>query len=101
MKYIIIEADTNNGDYVTECSLINDNEIELLKPIVEAIKNIDNDNWETGECCCEHDPYGLYVETKILTEEQVDWFQQFVPYGEYGIHTIESILIMEFIEKLL
>ena len=36
-KYIIIEADTNDGDYITEKSVITDEQIQLILPIIEEI----------------------------------------------------------------
>jgi len=38
-KYIVIKADTNDGDYVSEKSEITDYQIEQIKPLIEAIKN--------------------------------------------------------------
>lgn len=104
-KYIIIEADTNDGDYVTEVSEITDEQIELIKPVIEAIKNAPKDkygwgnNYETGEMIDEADAEKLYGHL-----EGFETFDNFVPYGDSnypGIHTIESIMIVSEIEILL
>lgn len=110
MKCIEITADTNDADYVTERCPITDKEIELIKPVIQAIKdrsavirpgNGDDDyNWATFESLKEgKDPYSLYVKTGIITEEQFEAFYELVPQGDMnysdgGIHTIASIVIL-------
>ena len=112
-KYIIVKADTNDADYVTKKSEITDEQIEQIKPIIAALQfrrdklNEDSHknwnqwlhNWETSEYGRLGDPHKMYVETGILTEEQVQIFDEYVPYGEYGVHTIESIEILVVAEE--
>ena len=107
-KYIIIKADTNDGDYITNKCEITDEQIELIKPMVEAVKNFKpyntkvpgkmewthDDNYPTGECVRE-DLGQLSAEDFYKDIDNFDTFDQFVPYGEYGIHTIVSIEILE------
>ena len=93
-KYIYITADTNDGDYVSDMTIITDEELEIIKPVIEAIKNCKTShNWETGEMAGNCRPKDLYVKTGILTQEQVDDFSEYCPHGEYGIHTIEEITL--------
>lgn len=96
-KYIIITADTNDGDYITEKSLITDIQIELIKPIIEQI-NKNNGQYGRGEA-----GYDFDAEENYGDLDNFNLFDDFVPYGEYGIHTIESIEILEVVkeEKLL
>lgn len=111
-KFIIIKADYN-GDYISEKTEITDEQLEKIKPVIEALKvrrkKLNEDrmknwnqwrhNWDTTEYAdCE--PHKMYVETGILTEEQVELFNEFVPSVEYGVHTIESIDIVYEGEKL-
>lgn len=95
-KYIEIEADYNDGDYVTKRTEITDDQLEKLKPIIEAIKNCETShNWETEELCDDCTPEELYLEKGILTEEQIKFFNKnFKPYSEYGIHSIDSIKLL-------
>jgi hypothetical protein len=103
-KYIIIKADTNDADYVTEVSEITDEQIELIKPVIEAIKNAPKDkhgwghNYETGEIVDEDDAEELYGHL-----EGFKTFDSFVPYGDSnypGIHTIKSVMIVSELEIL-
>lgn len=103
-KYIIIKADTNDADYVTEVNEITDEQIELIKPVIEAIKNSPKDkygwghNYETGEMINKAYAKELYGHL-----EGFKVFDAFVPYGDSnhpGIHTIESIMVVSEIEKL-
>ena len=99
-KYIIITADTHDADYVTKKSDITDEEIELIKPMIEAIKNCKYEyNYETEEMI-EYGEGALKIYKDI---SNFNIFNKFVPYGEYGIHTIESveILIVESEQKLI
>lgn len=115
-KYLVITADTNDGDYVTEKHSVTDETIELLKPAIEAVKNfkpykvhmhnIDwnhSHNFPTGECCREDlgekTPKEYYVDGGFMTEDQFLDFEEYVPYAEYGIHTITSIEILEVSEE--
>jgi hypothetical protein len=89
-KYeLVIKADTNDGDYVTSTTAVSEETIEKLKPIVEAIKAKGRrHNWprhEYGDSNVET----LYPE---LTRDQIELFDDLRPYGEHGIHTIESVV---------
>lgn len=108
-KYIIIEADTNDADYVREKNEITDEELEIIKPVIQAIKDFNEDesikyqkyNWWAVDSGRERDkeqfmsPYDRYVKSGKCSEEAFDHFNDFRPYHEYGIHTIESIEILE------
>lgn len=108
MKYIVIKADMNDADYVTKMSIISDMQIEKIKPLVEAIKNFkpssEHDyNWPTGEISYKDDNIEVIYGNKI-DSDLIHSFNEFVPEGDPnypGIHTIESIKIMELIEELL
>ena len=98
-KYILIEADTNDADYISNVNPISDEDIEILRPIIEVIKNCkQRHNWTTSECNNDS-PNKLYKD--LLTVDQIDIFSEYAPYGEYGIHTIESIEIIQKLEKLM
>lgn len=96
MLKILITADTNDGDYVTEENDITQEQIEAIRPIVKAIW-ANNGEWENGDV---GDNSDYYIE--VVGEDLFNLFNDFAPFGEHGIHTIESIEIREvnFIEKL-
>ena len=84
-----IRADTNDADYVTETTDVSQNQIDAMIPIIEMIKGRKHYNWSDGEYSrLEEHPKKIYPE---LTEEAYEWFCEFLPHGEHGIHTIESI----------
>jgi hypothetical protein len=93
VKYIIIEADTNDGDYITERSVITDEQIKLILPIIEEIEK-NNGQYGKGEV-----GYDFDAEENYGHLENFELFDEFAPYGEYGIHTIESIEILEVINE--
>jgi hypothetical protein len=117
-KYIYIVADTNDGDYVSEMSLITDEMLEKIKPVINAIKAFEpyeaystgvwRSKWThtTNYPCGEANRADLGEKSAEELYGHIDGFKefdQFVPNGEYGIHSIESIKVfnVESIEELL
>lgn len=100
-KYLEITADPNDADYVTERTVVTDEQLEAIKPVIEAIKNCKADhNWETGEMKADCTPQKLYVDIGILSKDQIKLFDNFLPYSEYGIHTIESVKLLVVQEEI-
>jgi hypothetical protein len=114
-KFVIVTADTNDADYITEKTEITDDQIEnIIKPVIAQLevrrKKLNEDrhknwnewrhNWETSQYGRIGNPKEMYVNTGLLTQEQVDAFQDYVPHGEYGVHTIEKIEIVYGGERL-
>lgn len=91
-KYIIINADYNDGDYVTEKSLITDEELILIQPIIDGLKENDGDFTTLDQGDSGEEQFGKF--------EGFDTFYNFIPSAEYGIHTIESIEILEVINEI-
>lgn len=108
-KYIIVKADTNDADYITNKSLINDENLKIVTDIINKVERqtirywdvnskdwkeikAKTISWETGEMQSEP----LTVQHPELTEEEIEFMDEnYIPNGEYGIHTIESIEILE------
>lgn len=109
---LLIEVDTNDGDYETTEIAITEKQIERLRPVIEAIKNFKryktktgygssweyNHNYPIGECCRkdlgEKSAEELYGHIKGFEE-----FNEMIPCGEYGIHTITRCEIREVVLK--
>lgn len=114
MKNIYIKADYNDANYTSKLSEITDEEINLIKPVIEAIKNFKpyqglsrggntwthTKNYPTQEChregLGEKSAEELYGHLKNF-----DLFEEFVPSSEHGIHSIEEIKIVLTLEELL
>jgi hypothetical protein len=100
-----ITADTNDADYVTATHKVTMEKIQALLPIIEVInkKTLElknqrgyGHNFPNGEI---GDPREVYSEEE-LTDEQIDLISDYLPYGEYGIHTITDIEYYPYPEKV-
>ncbi len=76
-KYMIITADTNDADYVTQKTKITVDKLELFKPLIEAIKNFkpykgkSKDGYESKHS--HNFPYGSgeYIPRRDLGEKTI------------------------------
>lgn len=82
--HITIEADTNDADYITETSVLEENEIENYIVPLQMI----NTGIITAIGDCSHD------NNNRIPDEIMDYARELIPYGEYGVH---SVVIDEFI----
>lgn len=106
-KYIIIKADTNDADYIQEKHEITNEQLIEIMPVIKAIKDYTEDKsinhqkmnyWTISR---RHpSPEELYVNTGKCTEESFRLFDELIPYCEDGIHTIESIEILEVVNEI-
>lgn len=118
MKYCIeIKVDTNDADYLTQNSVITEEELNKIRPLIEAIKNFEpykskstgqykldwthGHNYPHGEYAPRFDlgektPQQIYPE---ISDEIHDLFQEYCPYGEHGFHSIESIYVYPEVKK--
>jgi hypothetical protein len=102
---LVVKADENDGDYVIKNTWIRDSSmIPLIKKVAEAVRNSSQGhNWDTSEYRHNDElrPSELYE--RLLTQAEITIFEDYVPGGEYGIHTIVSIELYEIanIDKLL
>lgn len=115
MKYIRVVADSNDADYVETFLPISDENLEMILPVIEAIKNFKEyegqwgewdgeahfmthrNNYPSGECLRE-DMGEKPVEeiySHVDPEALAIFDEEYRPYHEYGIHTIESVDIIE------
>lgn len=80
-----VEADENDADYIDQTFKIDLETFLNILPIARLIlnkykesrTNYSIQNWEDKE--------------SYLTEEQIELFNEYVPWNEYGVHTISSI----------
>jgi len=98
---LIIKADTNDGDYihniVTIESARDKKEIqELLERVVPVLSAESDHNWENGDCGNSAEEY---VAKGKMTQADAEHFGDLVPYGEYGIHSIEDITLYDVMNK--
>lgn len=114
---ITITVDTNDADYLTKVSEISEEDLETIKPLIEAIKNFKpytgkttgsypgrdwshSHNYHIGEYVRED--LGEKQVTEIysqFSEKVHELFQDFCPYGQDGFHTVESVLVAPLTKK--
>jgi hypothetical protein len=104
-----ITGDTNDGDLVCEITEIDEKDIPLLKEMKNAIDAFEeytgksksgserrhSHNFPIGECLrCdlgELSAEAYYLDSGKVSEAAFNLFENIVPYGEYGLHSITSI----------
>ena len=95
MKYIYIQGDTNDADYVGELSKVTDKQLKLIEPVMKAIGACKKDhNYPKGDMVDDTSAEDMYGDIPGFDE-----FDNLVPYGEHGIHTIERIEVLEVSNK--
>ena len=102
-RYIIITGDSNDADYITSKKEIEEDFEEVYGELIKAIINNKNSyNWWSFDSNKEEDFITVYSQLGFSIK-LIEDFSYFVPSGEYGIHTITSIEIIEVTneEKLL
>ena len=93
---LIIKADVNDADYITNTENIDGETLELVKKVAALIAKKKSEhryghNWNNYES----NQAEMYPE---LTEEEIQWFDELLPYGTMDgdeIHSIESIKVFE------
>lgn len=96
-KYILVSADTNDADYVHLFQPITDEDIEALRPMMKALEE-NNGDFRTTEFRRSKE---LSPEERYRNVEGFELFRdEFVPYGEYGVHTIDFVKIVNVEETL-
>lgn len=113
-KYLIIEADINDGDIINSRHEISDEQIELIKPVIQAIKDFDDDKsikyqkynwWNHGHRNSSTpeqymSPQKRYVDKGKCSQEAFDYFNDLTPsLDNEDIHTIDSIRVLTVIKE--
>ena len=101
-QIVIVKGDTNDADYITEETELKGwalEQLPLLKKIAKAITARDKEMEDTSQYNWGNSEYSNANPEKIykgiLTEEDIGIFNgTFCPWGEQGIHTVESIRII-------
>lgn len=94
MKYLLIEADWNDADYVSDMTEISDSTVKFIEKVAKVIKECKSrHNWP--ECDGWQSIEKLYE--GVLTEEEIEDFSEYVPnaYESDGVHSITEIKIYD------
>lgn len=85
-RYIYIEVDTNDGDYVGDMREISIEDEKRFRELAERSGN-NLERWQEGDCA-DTSRYDIY---DCFSKEEVDFISGFMPSPEYGFHCCESI----------
>lgn len=96
---VIVKADTNDADYISaETEVRNSSQIELVRKFASLLKA---SNAPHGQ----NFPYSDYVDLTLedlygdkVSQQELRVFRNMVPYGEHGVHTIQSIRIVQIVQ---
>lgn len=106
-RTIRVRADTNDADYIDNIQTLNEEDLPTILKVIAAIKEFDAThrrgsgqyNWYARDSYGRDRPGPREVYEDVLTEEDIEIFEEYIPCGEDGIHTIESVEIYEVINK--
>ena len=90
-KFIYIEGDANDGDYIGNFSKISDEHLELITPLLNAISCKEGCNYDTTPWR-DTSPRIMYPQ---FSDKVFNTLENYIPYGENGIHSITSITVIE------
>ena len=111
--YAAFKCDINDADFITELTELDENELKTLKHIISKLLPYRSTlRWDKGIPYQTHDMVDrrdakngeYYIQQHVLNQEQVDFLEDCLPYGDEnypGIHTISSITIFEKVEDIL
>jgi hypothetical protein len=102
---ILIEGDCNDGDYISEMSEITQETLDLILPVIEAVKayteyhnwsnEYDNKSLEDKypQLCVRNEDYDPEDEDdyEFVCGWALKMFSSLVPSSEYGVHSINKI----------
>ena len=97
MYKLWIEADMNDGDYVQSFKTISPEELLEILPVIEAIKEFKS--YKAGNRTVNYPTYegldeGMLTPKELYGHlEGFEMFDELIPHGEYGVHTIKSIIL--------
>ena len=98
--YVVIKADTNDADYITSINHVKPDKIKQLIEIVTKVEKYGSYNniisWETGDYASEE----LWEQHPELTEDECEFLENYIPYSEHGVHTIEDIKLLKVEESI-
>lgn len=78
---LVVEGDTNDGDYITEVTTFNEQELIKYLPVIHLIG-------DQIRCWGERRYDSYYTDAYTPTEIEEDLLSDLIPYGEYGVHSV-------------
>lgn len=99
INYLIIKADTNDGDYIYSVNAIDDESLKKIKPVIYAIKNNKNDYLVANFRNLRNNEKS--AEQRYSNIAGFDEFNELVPFLDNNdVHTINSIEVLQTINRV-
>ena len=101
MLELFVTADTNDADYITGSFQITQEEYDSFVPLFKAIDKIGGKLYGENNFVRNHNWFSHEYQDTTAAElygdlaELATKFDDYVPYGECGVHTIISITLKE------
>ena len=89
---ISVTVDTNDADYNTRISIITEEELNILMPLLTLIK-ANNNKYPTGEMGSAEKEYPQ------ISEYIHECFWDICPFDEYGFHSIAEVKIWDIVPE--
>lgn len=92
-KVLYMKADTNDADYIskeTDLGDYTDGQVGRIRELCRIVMQQIGHNWPFIDGDWES-VVELYKDT--IPEADLEFFDEFVPFDEFGVHTIEAIEI--------
>ena len=87
---LIIQADTNDADYITAECEVTQNAIDFItNKIIPALKS-NHGRWYTGDL---RDKENMNCYKDILTDDEIEKFSGMLPWGN-DVHSVTSIRLV-------
>lgn len=107
---VTVKADENDGDYRTRVSKMGGKAMNAVMPIIKLVKEYpgqdgyaNSHNFEYGECTNWRAPYWILDELDLDEGDShgpLEDFINMIDTGEYGVHTVVSIEVCEWVESV-
>jgi len=100
---ILIEGDTNDADFTSSVEEITEEQLKLIKPVIEAVRNCtERPNWNNywvgkplhvlyPQFFTECEDFDLEYESEYEPSDAFELFENLVPNGVHSIISIELI----------
>jgi DNA-binding transcriptional regulator GbsR (MarR family) len=102
MRILLVEGDTNDGDFIdqqTDITKFSEKKLNDIRRIFKIISECkESHNWDTTEFS-DITPEVMYKDK--LSKRDFNLMEDIIPWDEHGIHTITSVEILDVVEKIL
>ena len=86
---IVVKVDTNDADYAINTEEASREQVTKLAAVLDVVKREHHDhNWPRREDDDEETPESLYKEKGLLTQEEIDLIDEYIPHTDYPLRDV-------------